>query len=38
VEHNALIVDASNPSTVYIGADIGVWKSTDGALKLERDG
>jgi hypothetical protein len=30
VEHNALVVDPSNPSTVYVGADIGVWRSVDG--------
>jgi hypothetical protein len=30
VEHNALIVDPANTSTLYAGADIGVWKSTDG--------
>jgi hypothetical protein len=28
VEHNAVVVDP-NTSTVYVGADIGVWKSTD---------
>src|SRR4051794_4090310 len=27
VEHNALVVDGS---TLYVGADIGVWRSTDG--------
>lgn len=29
VEHNALAVDPSNHATVFVGADIGVWKSTD---------
>jgi hypothetical protein len=31
VAHNALAVDPVT-STVYVGADIGVWKSTDGGL------
>jgi hypothetical protein len=30
VEHNALIVDPSHPATIFVGADIGIWKSTDG--------
>ena len=30
VETNALVVDPANTSTLYTGADIGVWKSTDG--------
>jgi hypothetical protein len=29
VEHNAIVVDPMNPSTVYVGTDIGVWISTD---------
>jgi photosystem II stability/assembly factor-like uncharacterized protein len=29
VEHNALAVDRSNPSHLYVGADIGVWHSAD---------
>jgi hypothetical protein len=31
VEHNALAIDPRT-STVYVGADIGVWQSTDGGL------
>jgi hypothetical protein len=31
VEHNALAIDPVT-STVYAGADIGVWKSNDGGL------
>jgi photosystem II stability/assembly factor-like uncharacterized protein len=30
VEHNAIIVDPANTNHVYVGADIGVWRSTDG--------
>jgi hypothetical protein len=30
VEHNALAVDSNAPSNVYVGADIGVWHSSDG--------
>lgn len=30
VEHNALVVDRAAPNNVYVGADIGVWHSSDG--------
>lgn len=30
VEHNALAVDRAAPNNVYVGADIGVWHSSDG--------
>jgi hypothetical protein len=30
VEHNALVVDSTAPQNVYVGADIGVWHSSDG--------
>lgn len=30
VEHNALAVDPAAPSNVYVGADVGVWHSSDG--------
>jgi hypothetical protein len=30
VEHNAIVVDPLNHSHVYVGADIGVWRSPDG--------
>ncbi len=29
VEHNALVVDPTDPNNVYAGADIGVWHSAD---------
>jgi hypothetical protein len=29
VEHNCILVDPDNTSHVYVGADIGVWRSTD---------
>ena len=29
VEHNAIIVDRAAPDNVYVGADIGVWHSSD---------
>jgi hypothetical protein len=29
VEHNALVVDPVAPENVYVGADIGVWHSSD---------
>ena len=30
VVHNAIVVDPSNPATLYAGSDIGVWTSSDG--------
>ena len=30
VEHNALAVDRESPNNVYVGADIGVWHSSNG--------
>jgi hypothetical protein len=30
VEHNAIVVDPDHPANVYVGADVGVWQSTDG--------
>lgn len=30
VEHNAIAVDPASTATLYAGADIGVWRSTDG--------
>jgi len=35
VEHNALAVDAAAAGNVYVGADIGVWHSSDGGLHWE---
>ena len=32
VEHNAILVDPVNTSNIYVGADIGVWSSTDGGI------
>jgi hypothetical protein len=29
VEHNAIIVDPDNTATVYVAADVGVWRSLD---------
>ena len=39
VEHNAIVVDPANPTHVYVGADIGVWLSTNSGgawVPLER--
>jgi len=30
VQANAIAVDPANPTDVYVGADIGVWRSTNG--------
>ena len=32
VSHNALACDPANPTHVYAGADIGVWRSTDSGV------
>jgi len=29
VQHNAIVVDPVNPAHLYVGADIGIWQSTD---------
>jgi hypothetical protein len=29
VQHNAIVCDPNNTATLYVGADIGVWRSTD---------
>lgn len=30
VQHNALVVDPNNTNHIYVGADIGIWHSTNG--------
>jgi hypothetical protein len=30
--HNAIVVDPANTSDVYVGADVGVWRSTDRGM------
>jgi hypothetical protein len=35
VEHNAIAVDSSAPTNVYVGADIGVWHSADSGATWE---
>jgi hypothetical protein len=32
VEHNAIAVDRGAPGNIYVGADIGVWHSSDAGL------
>ena len=32
VQHNAIVVDPANPTHVYVGADIGVWRSTNAGM------
>ncbi|MDP9343872.1 MAG: hypothetical protein M3Q23_17635 [Actinomycetota bacterium] len=29
VQHSAIVCDPNNPGTVFAGADIGIWRSTD---------
>ena len=35
VQHNAIITDPANPTHVFVGADIGVWRSTDSGATWE---
>jgi hypothetical protein len=35
VQHNAIAVDPTNTSHIYVGADIGIWRSTDGGSNWE---
>lgn len=35
---NVIIVDPANPSIIYLGSDLGVWRSTDGAATWTRMG
>jgi len=30
IPHNAIVLNPLNPKIVYVGTDLGVWKSTDG--------
>jgi hypothetical protein len=32
IQHNAIVVDPDHPQHLYVGADIGIWRSTDGGL------
>jgi hypothetical protein len=35
VQHNAIVVDPANPTDLYVGADIGVWRSTDSGVNWQ---
>ena len=28
--YNAIVIDTANPNNIYVGTDIGIWKSADG--------
>ena len=32
VEHNAVAVDPMTPGTIFVGADVGVWRSIDSGM------
>jgi hypothetical protein len=36
VQHNALVADPARPAQLYVGADIGVWRSPDGGRTWRR--
>jgi hypothetical protein len=35
IQATAIVVDPFNPTNLYVGADIGVWRSTDGGMTWE---
>lgn len=35
VQVNAIVIDPADPAHLYVGTDIGVWRSTDGGLTWE---
>ncbi|HET6846958.1 MAG TPA: hypothetical protein VFH29_08980, partial [Anaerolineales bacterium] len=35
VQANAIVVDPADPAHLYVGTDIGVWRSTDGGATWE---
>ncbi|MBC8094871.1 MAG: hypothetical protein H7Y43_03565, partial [Akkermansiaceae bacterium] len=35
VQANALVIDPANALHLYLGADIGIWRSTDGGLNWQ---
>lgn len=35
VQHNAIVCDTEHPGHLYVGADIGVWRSTDSGATWE---
>ena len=35
VQANAIVVDPADPAHLYVGTDIGVWRSTDGGVTWE---
>ncbi|HEX8772341.1 MAG TPA: hypothetical protein VF735_01970 [Pyrinomonadaceae bacterium] len=35
IQHNAIVVDPAHPTHLYTGADIGIWRSTDGGEHWE---
>jgi len=38
IPHNTIVIDPLDPNTVYVGTDIGVWKTTDGGSSWEHMG
>ena len=35
VQANAIVIDPADPAHLYVGTDIGVWRSTDGGVTWE---
>lgn len=35
IQHNAIVVDPEHPAHLYVGADIGIWRSTDSGHRWE---
>src|SRR4030095_9092751 len=35
VQTNTIVIDPADPTRIYVGTDIGVWRSTDGGVTWE---
>jgi hypothetical protein len=35
IQHNTIVVDPAHSNHLYVGADIGIWRSTDGGAHWE---
>jgi hypothetical protein len=38
IPHNAIAIDPTNPQIIYVGTDVGIWKSTNGGTSWTQMG
>lgn len=38
IPHNALVLDGANPNVVFVGTDLGIWRSTNGGSAWQQMG